>query len=140
MSAATPNSQTPSRDSAAPSFFDKTLDAMRGLPDTVHTSPSTLRYMPALAIGGSLLYIVQTFRQRDVGDTVFLELASETGNVRLVLPPPVTAILNRQRDALSEKNRKRGARAAVATRKARGIEPAFLKNRARRPARKRKES
>jgi hypothetical protein len=45
---------------------------------------------------------VQTYRQKEQGDTIFLEHVSETGTVRLVIPPQVSAVIARQREQLTE--------------------------------------
>ncbi len=45
--------------------------------------------VPPLGVGGTQLYVVQTYRQKEQGDTIFLEHVSETGTVRLVIPPQV---------------------------------------------------
>jgi hypothetical protein len=112
---------------ALPDAFDRQLAQLQGLPDVVRTAVRTIRTIPPLGVGGSQVYIVQTYRQRDMGDTLFLEAAGANGTVRLVLPPAITETIARQRDALSAKNRRLGAREAVKTRAARGIVPAFLK-------------
>jgi hypothetical protein len=80
-------------------------------------------------IGGSQVYIVQTYRTEE-GDTVLIEYIDAAGTVRLALPPLVAATIARQRESLSALGRKRRARAAAADRKARGIRPAFLKDKA----------
>lgn len=45
------------------------------------------------------------------------------------MPTEVADSIARQRDQLTAINRRKGARAAVETRRERGIVPAFLKNR-----------
>ena len=119
---------------ASPSPFDRALGAFDGLPDIVRTRESIVRVMPFMGIGGSSMFVVQTIRQcfedRASQDTIFLECVREEaqgGTIKLVLPPDVTAILQRQYDSLTTKNRKKGARKAVQTRRERGIEPGFLK-------------
>jgi hypothetical protein len=85
--------------------------------------------VPTLGIGGSQVFIVQTIRQRERGDTLFVEVMGQSGAVRLALPPEVTAAIARQRDALTDKARSRAATAVAADRKARGEVPAFLRKR-----------
>lgn len=46
-------------------------------------------------LGESATFIVQTYRQKDVGDTVFLEHVSKEGSFRLAIPPAVTAAIKR---------------------------------------------
>jgi hypothetical protein len=76
--------------------------------------------------GNSVTWVIKTVRA-DGSDTVFLQKNDATGGDRIVLPPDVTSVLARHRDGAATVNRKRGANKAAATRKAKGIEPAFLK-------------
>lgn len=118
------------------SVFDRTIGSLSGLPDVVHTKPSTIRAtMPLIGLHQS--YIVQTFRQRDgqgddarSKDTIFLETVADPvngGSIRLVIPPEVADAIARQRDALSGMNRRKAAKRVAAERKAAGIEPGFMK-------------
>lgn len=106
--------------------FDRAIGSLTGLPDVINTPATTVRSVSPL-VGSAQTFIVQTFRQRENGDTVFLEHVDERGSTRLVIPPGVTKVIARQRDALTTRARKRGAKAAADDRKARGITPAFLK-------------
>jgi hypothetical protein len=112
-----------------PDLFDYTLGQLKDLPDVLMTKESTVRAVPLLGIGGSRLFIVQTIRQAERGDTILLEHVAQGQTVRLVLPPEVANVIARQRDALTARSRSKGAQKAVATRAERGIEPAFLKRR-----------
>lgn len=109
--------------------FDRTLSALHGLPDIVSTKPTMLRVIPTFGIG-THLYSVETYRQRDRGDTVFLQYVAEDQTVRLVIPPSVVDAIVRQRDQLTTKSRKRAGRAVAQTLKARGIKPGFMKKKA----------
>jgi len=51
----------------------------------------------------------------------------QDGAVRLVLPPSVSTIIARQRDALTGKSRSAAATQGAADRAARGIKPGFLR-------------
>lgn len=106
--------------------FDRQLGALNGLPDVAQTKPTVIRVVPPLGLG-SHLYIVQTFRQKESGDTIFLETTSEDGTTRLVIPPAVADCIARQRDQITGKVRSRAAKAVAADRKARGIKPGFMK-------------
>jgi hypothetical protein len=108
-----------------PDTYDRLMSALDGLPDVVTTRPSTVRAVTLL--GNSETHIVQTMRQRDRGDTIFLEIVSRDGAVRLVIPPAVADTIARQRDALTSKARSKAARAAAQDRKDRGEQPAFLR-------------
>jgi len=104
--------------------YDRILAGLDGLPDVAHTAPSTIRHVSF--IGTSQTFVVSTYRQKDRGDTVFLETTGESG-MKLMIPPPVVDAIVRQRDALTSKVRRKNGRASAAARKAAGIEPAFLK-------------
>lgn len=109
------------------SHFDRIIGALHGLPDVASTKPTILRVVPPFGIG-SHLYAVQTFRQKDEGDTVFLEHVSDDGTTRLVIPPAVVDAIVRQRDALTHKVRSRAGKQTAADRKAKGLKPGFMKN------------
>ena len=108
--------------------YDRLIGALKGLPDVVEVKPTTLRSVQPL-LGISQTFIVQTIRQRDVGDHIFLETVSRDGAVRIALPPDVANAIARQRDALTTKNRKKSAKRVASERKERGEAPAFMKNR-----------
>lgn len=111
-----------------PDLFDRMLGALHGLPDVTTSKASTIRSLSPL-IGAAQTFIVQTYRQREVGDTVFLECVSADGSFRLAIPPKVAEAIARQREALTGKVRSKVAKAAAADRMARGERPAFLKRR-----------
>jgi hypothetical protein len=105
--------------------YDRQIGALKGLPDVIEVKPSTVRVTIPL-LGLSQTFIVQTIRQREVGDHVFLETVSRDGAVRIVLPPQVADAIARQRDALTAKSRSKAAKALAQERKERGELPAFL--------------
>jgi len=90
-------------DSKMPDAYDRQLAALHDLPDVVRTKPSTVRTVPPLGVGGSQVFVVQTYRQAERGDTLFVEVMDVDGAKRIVLPPQVTAIIARQRDALDDR-------------------------------------
>jgi hypothetical protein len=90
--------------------------------DTVKTRVSTVRHVDPL-VGNVSTYLVETVRAQDSGDFCFVEVATKDGNVRVVLPPKVTATIARQRDSLTTSVRRKMGRAQAAERKAAGIEP-----------------
>jgi len=108
--------------------FDRTIGLLHGLPDVTLVKTSVTRVVPPFGVGGTQLYVVQTYRQREQGDTIFLEHVSETGTVRLVIPPQVSAVIARQREQLTAKTRSKAAKAVAQERKERGEMPAFLKS------------
>ena len=108
--------------------FDRTIGLLHGLPDVTEVKTSVTRVVPPFGVGGTQLYVVQTYRQKEQGDTIFLEHVSETGTVRLVIPPQVSAVIARQREQLTTKTRSKAAKAVAQERKERGEIPAFLKS------------
>jgi hypothetical protein len=114
-----------------PDAFDRALDQLKGRPDTMGTKASTIRTLPVLGVGGSQLYIVQTYRVQEEGgrsrDTIFLECVGADGHCRHALPAEVAEAIARQRDALTTKSRSKAGRKQADERKARGEAPAFLK-------------
>ena len=112
------------------SQYDKMISALEGLPDVTKTQPTTLRVVTPL-IGASQTFIVQTVRQREVGDHVFLEIVSGEGAIRVVLPPKVSDAIARQRDALVTKVRRKHGKRIAAERAARGEQPGFMRGKAR---------
>lgn len=111
-----------------PSTFDRLYALLHDLPDVVSTRQSTMTIVPPLGVGGSQTFIVQTMRQREEGDTLFVSCIDNGRAIQLVFPPRVTAAIASQRDSLTSMSRRKGARAAVQTRAERGIVPGFLKN------------
>lgn len=106
--------------------FDRLIGALHGLPDVVSTKPTTVVTLLPL-IGAAQTYIVQTFRQREQGDTIFLQCVSGEGALRLAIPPKVADAIARQREALTDKSRSKAAKALAAERKEQGIVPGFLR-------------
>ena len=101
--------------SAMPDNFDRLLGQLDGLPGVLKSRASTVRVVTPL-IGAAETWIVQTVRQQDEGDTVFLEVGTRGGYTRLVIPPKVTAAIARQHDRLVERARSAAAKAAAQTR------------------------
>jgi len=108
--------------------FDRLVGALEGLPDVTKTKPTTIRAMLPL-VGIAHSYIIQTYRQRDKGDTIFLETIGSEGSVRIAIPPQVADAIARQRESLVGKVRSKAARQSMADRMARGETPGFLKKR-----------
>lgn len=112
--------------SPIPDSFDRLLGSLHGLPDVTRTKPSTLRVVTPLT-GVSQIFIVQTYRQREQGDTIFLESVNNAGTVRLAIPPAVAEAIARQRDALTGKVRSATGKRIAQERKDRGELPGFMK-------------
>lgn len=73
-------------------------------------------------------FLVQTARERERGDTIFVQCVSAAGMFRVALPPEVADMIARQRDALTTANRKRAGRERAARDKAAGVLPGFMRN------------
>lgn len=71
--------------------------------------------------GNVRTWVVRTVREDGV-DRVFLQVIGADRGDRLFLPPAVTSVLARQRDAIVDAVNKRRARTAAATRKAKRAE------------------
>ena len=117
------------RDNPTLSYFDRAIGKLDGLPDVVKTKATTLRVIPTFGIGTSA-YVVQTFRQRDEGDYIFLEQMTDSGASRIVIPPSVAETIARQRDQLAFKSRSRAGRIRADDMKAKGILPGFMRKEA----------
>ena len=112
----------------APDTFDRMIGALDGLPDVTTTRPSTVQSITPM-IGRSQTFVIQTYRQRDTGDYVFLQLVDAEGRARLVIPPAAADAIARQRDAITTLVRRRQGKANAANRAAQGLAPAFLTKR-----------
>jgi hypothetical protein len=111
-----------------PDNYDRLLGALHGLPDIASTKPSTVQAVTPIT-GISQTFIVQTYRQREVGDTIFLQCVSREGTVRIAVPPQVSDAIARQRDILTGKTRSKAAKAVAEARKERGELPGFMRKR-----------
>lgn len=112
-------------------FYDRMMGGMTMRGDVTKTQPVIRRTTTIL--GTTETFNVQTFRSEQtegnkpdpktgrypVGDTVFIEHSSAKGFARYVLPPIVSAVIFQQRGKLDDISRKRAAKKAVETRKAR---------------------
>lgn len=107
--------------------FDRMMGALANLPDVTHTKPSTIVTASPL-IGEAQTFILQTFRQREIGDTIFMQYVDGEGSKRLFLPPAAADAIARQRDALTSKVRRKVGLDQAALRKAAGIKPGFMRD------------
>lgn len=117
------------RSEAMPDEFDRMLGVLSDVSRS--TQDSTIPVIPPLGVGGTMKFIIRTVRHEG-RDHLFIEMIGRGKAFREYFPPEVTATIARQRDALTRRGRKAAARQAAATRKARGIEPGFLKSRSKR--------
>lgn len=106
--------------------FDRAIGALVGLPDVTKTKPSTVVALSPL-VGEAQTFIIQTFRQTEKGDTIFVQYMDGAGSVRIAIPPAAADAIARQRDSLTTKVRRRVGKETAAARAARGELPGFMK-------------
>jgi len=104
--------------------FDLMLSKLIGLPNGAHTQPSVVQHIDFY--GNTTSYMIQTVRT-DEGVTSFVTQVNAVGSVRYVLPHTVLAVLDRQRDSLTTKIRRRHGKRIAEERKAAGLQPGFMK-------------
>jgi tRNA A37 threonylcarbamoyladenosine dehydratase len=113
--------------------FDRIRAGMDGRPDVTRTRISTVRSVDPL-VGNVSTFLIESIRVKDVGDTIFLEVANKDGNIRIVIPPKGANVIARQRDSLANQVRSKLAKAQAKARKEAGIEPFGGKRYRRQPA------
>ena len=101
--------------------FDRLRAGMDGRPDVTRTRISTVRNVDPL-VGNVTTFLIESVREKDQGDTIFLEVASKSGNVRIVIPAKAASVIARQRESLTNKVRSKIAKAQAEQRKKDGIE------------------
>ncbi|MES2341703.1 MAG: hypothetical protein V4597_08495 [Pseudomonadota bacterium] len=134
-----PTTQSQRDDTPSPSMpqeYDRIYGSLDGLPDVTRTKASTVIQTPPLGVGGSRTFFIQTARQREVGDTIFIQTVGPDGGQRIVLGPEVAAAIARQRDSLTTMVARKHGKRIAAERKAAGIAPAFLGKGARAKSKK----
>src|SRR5215471_12453908 len=110
-----------------PDSYDRQIGQLHDLPDVVKTKAAIVSHIPPMGVGGTETFVVRTFRQREKGDTIFLQAINNKGTVRLVIPPKVAAVIARQHESLTTMARKKAARSVAADRMAQGIVPGFMR-------------
>jgi len=108
------------------SDYDRQLGNLDGLTDVLQTRPTTIRVLTPL-VGVAETFIVQTYRHRELGDTIFLEHVGPGGTDRHALPAKVANTIARQRDQLTTKSRRKAGRERAAADKAAGVVPGFMR-------------
>lgn len=99
--------------------FDKALRDLTGLPNGAHTKATSVRVVDDY--GNALTFIIETVRW-DKGNTVFIEQLGAVGSARYILPPLVTAAIERQASAVSTMVRSRHGKRLMEERKASGVD------------------
>jgi hypothetical protein len=106
--------------------FDKMLSSLIGLPNGAHTKPAVVQDIDFY--GHTRTYIVQTVRT-DESVTAFITQVSADGAQRTILPSAVLSVIDRQRESITTKLRRRNGKRIAEERKLAGVEPGFLKKR-----------
>lgn len=89
--------------------FDRIIGSVDGRQDVVSARPSTVTTVMPI-IGRSQTYVVQTYKDPDVGNFLFLQMVDAEQGIRIAIPPKVTAAIYRQRDALVKASRRQTGR------------------------------
>lgn len=105
--------------------FDKMLSGMIGLPNGAHTKAAVVQAIDFY--GHATSYIIQTVRT-DERITVFVQQISATGAVRSILPAEVLSTIDRQRESITKKIRRRNGKRIAEERMRAGIQPGFMKS------------
>lgn len=109
-----------------PDLFDRQIGALHGIPDVLSTKSSVINAVTPI-VGDAQTFTVQTYRQPEIGDTIFLQCVTKNGTIRIALPAQVANAIARQRDALSSRSRSKRAKEVAQARKDRGELPGFMK-------------
>lgn len=109
---------------AATDPFDRLLSSLLGLPGGAHVNPTVVQSVDFY--GNTTSFVIQTVRT-DEGVTAFVTQVNAQGSQRYILPQSVLATIDRQRDAITTKVRRRNGRRIAEERKAKGIAPGFAK-------------
>lgn len=102
--------------------YKRLLGELYGLPDVLTTKVATVQTVVPIR-GDELLYMVQTYRQKETGDTIFLQCVRQGETIRMALPPAVANAIARQRESLSVRARSATAKRVAQERKDQGIVP-----------------
>jgi hypothetical protein len=102
--------------------FDIALSNVTGHPNGAHTQPSVVQSVDAY--GNVSSFMVQTVKW-DEGISVFITQVNAQGSQRFVLPPKVTAVMQRQHDAVSTMVRRRHGKRLAEEARAAGIVRTF---------------
>jgi len=93
---------------------------------SLSTKLTTIKNTEVLT-GRTRTFVVQTLRNPEMGDYIFVECLDETGLTRLALPPKVADAIASQREALTKRRRSIASKTTMANRMAGGWKPSFKK-------------
>jgi len=98
-------------------LFSRELRSLRDNPGAI-SSTSTIQTQDFY--GNAATWVLETFRDGEGREQVFLQRVDQVGGQRIVLPAAVTAALARHRDQLATRAKRRQGHRLVAQRKERG--------------------
>lgn len=105
--------------------FDKLRSSMIGIPGGAHTKLTTVQHIDFYGHGTD--YMIQTVRGPDEGVIAFVTQVDAEGAKRYILPQSVLDAINRQRESITTKLRRRHGKRIAEERAARGEQPGFMK-------------
>jgi hypothetical protein len=106
------------------SRFDRAYAGLKG-GNNLETKAATIENSNTIT-GETETFIVQTIRTTS-GDYVVIKYLDKEGHKRLILPPKVAALIERQHSALTDRARSNSAKAQAKERKLRGEVPGFMR-------------
>jgi hypothetical protein len=106
--------------------FDNEFTRLKGTPEAIKSKPTTIVTHDDLV--SARQFTIQTIRQHEKGDTIFLTCLDCEGAYRIIIPPKVANAIARQREALTVAGRRIRGKRNAAERKARGELPGFMRN------------
>lgn len=106
------------------SKFDRAVGGLLS-GNNLHTKPTTVEYIEKVK-GESETYIVRTIRDED-GDHIVIKFMDKEGPKRIILPPQVAQVIQRQKDSLTRRSRSNSSRQRMQERMAGGWRPTFAK-------------
>lgn len=106
------------------SKFDRAVGGLLS-GNNLHTKPTTVEHIEKVK-GESETYIVRTIRDED-GDHVVIKYIDKDGTQRIILPPKVAQVIQRQKDSLSRRSRSNSSKARMKERMDGGWRPSFAK-------------
>lgn len=83
--------------------FDRIIGTLTGLPDVKQVKPTTVASVMPI-VGAMVTYVIQTYRSKESGYVLFLQVVDAEGRERFVLPHKVVEAIYRQRDRLADRS------------------------------------
>jgi hypothetical protein len=106
------------------SKYDRVYGGLQGV--ALFTKTTTVKNVQLLT-GKTETFVIQTARDNELGDHVFIECMDDSGVIRLALPPKVANAIASQRDNLTARRRSIAGKASARSRMERGELPGFMR-------------